>query len=96
MISIPVRYLYEHLHEDLDLEILAGGEGMDRAIRISRIQKPGLALAGYLDQLHRDRVQILGATELSYLKTLDKNLADERLEQLCSASISCLIIAKKP
>ena len=94
MISIPVRYLYEHLHEDLDLEILAGGEGMDRAIRISRIQKPGLALAGYLDQLHRDRVQILGATELSYLKTLDKNLADERLEQLCSASISCLIIAK--
>jgi HPr kinase/phosphorylase len=94
MISIPVRYLYEHLHEDLDLEILAGGEGMDRAIRISRIQKPGLALAGYLDQLHRDRVQILGATELSYLKTLDKNLADERLDQLCSAGISCLIIAK--
>jgi HPr kinase/phosphorylase len=94
MINIPVRYLYEHLHEDLDLEVLAGEEGMDRAIRISRIQKPGLALAGYLDQLHRDRVQILGATELSYLKTLDKDLADERLDQLCSAGVSCLIIAK--
>ena len=94
MINIPVRYLYEHLHEDLDLEILAGEEGMDRAIRISRIQKPGLALAGYLDQLHRERVQILGATELSYLKTLDKDLADERLDQLCSAGVSCLIIAK--
>ncbi len=94
MISIPVRYLYEHLSEDLDLEILAGKKGMDRAIRIARIQKPGLALAGYLDQLHRERVQILGATELSYLKTLEKNLADERLEQLCSAGISCIIIAK--
>lgn len=94
MISIPVRYLYEHLYEDLDLEILAGEKGMDRAIRIARIQKPGLALAGYLDQLHRERVQILGATELSYLKTLDNNLADERLDQLCSGGVSCLIIAK--
>ena len=94
MISIPVRYLFEHLSEDLDLEILAGGKGLDRAIRISRIQKPGLALAGYIDQLHRERVQILGATELSYLKTLDKDVADERLEQLCSAGVSCLVIAK--
>ncbi len=94
MISIPVRYLYEHMNEDLDLEILAGEKGMDKAIRIARIQKPGLALAGYLDQLHRERVQILGATELSYLKTLDKDLAEERLQQLCSAGVSCLIIAK--
>ncbi len=94
MISIPVRYLYEHLSEDLNLEILAGAKGMDRAIRIAHIQKPGLALAGYLDQLQRERVQILGATELSYLKTLDKDLADERLDQLCSAGVSCLIIAK--
>ena len=94
MISIPVRYLYEHMNEDLDLEILAGEKGMDRAIRIARIQKPGLALAGYLDQLHRERIQILGATEFSYLKTLDKDLADERLDQLCSAGVSCLIIAK--
>ena len=45
-------------------------------------------------QLHRERIQILGATELSYLKTLDKDLADERLNQLCSAGVSCLIIAK--
>jgi HPr kinase/phosphorylase len=94
MISIPVRYLYEHMNEDLDLEILAGEKGMDKAIRIARIQKPGLALAGYLDQLHRERVQILGATELSYLETLDKDLAEKRLQQLCSAGVSCLIIAK--
>ena len=94
MISIPVRYLYEHLKEDLDLEILAGEKGMDRAIRIARIQKPGLALAGYLDQLHKERVQILGGTEFSYLKTLDKDLAEERLDQLCSFGVSCLIIAK--
>ena len=94
MISIPVRYLYEHLNEDLGLEILAGEKGMDRVIRIPRIQKPGLALAGYFDQLHEDRVQILGSTEFSYLKTLPNDLVAERLGFLCSSGVSCLIVAK--
>jgi len=94
MISIPVQYLYEHNREDLDLEILAGGEGLDREIRIARIQKPGLALAGYMDQLHNERVQVLGMTEISYLDTLDDDLAAERMDALCSAGVSCLIVAK--
>ncbi|UCG37837.1 MAG: HPr(Ser) kinase/phosphatase [bacterium] len=94
MISIAVRYLYEHIREDLDLEVLAGEGGMDRAIRIARIQKPGLALAGYLDQLHSERVQVLGQTEISYLETLEPELAALRMEQLCSTGVSCLIIAK--
>lgn len=94
MISIPVRYLYEHLNGDLGLEILAGEKGMDRVIRIPRIQKPGLALAGYFNQLHEGRVQILGATEFSYLKTLQNDLVVERLSFLCSSGVSCLIVAK--
>ena len=94
MISIPVRYFYEHNREELNLEILAGQDGMDRQIRIARIQKPGLALAGYIDQLHRERVQILGQTEMSYLNTLDPELAKQRMKELCAAEVSCLIIAK--
>jgi HPr kinase/phosphorylase len=94
MISIPVQYLYEHNREDLDLEVLAGADGMERVIRIARIQKPGLALAGYLDQLHSERVQVLGETELSYLATLDMDVAQSRMKSLCSADVSCLIVAK--
>lgn len=94
MNSVPVRTLYEHNREDLELEILAGFEGLDRKIRASRIQKPGLALAGFLDQLHGERVQILGQTELSYLDTLEDKVAENRLEKLCSADVSCLILTK--
>jgi HPr kinase/phosphorylase len=94
MISIPVRYFYEHNREDLHMEILAGQDGMDRQIRIARIQKPGLALAGYLDQLHRERVQVLGQTEISYLATLDPGLAEQRMRDVYSAEVSCLIVAK--
>lgn len=76
------------------MEVLAGEDGLGRLIRIARIQKPGLALAGFLDQLHPERVQILGETEISYLSTLDPHLAFSRLESLCAAQVSCIIIAK--
>ncbi len=94
MISITVRHFFDHHREDLDLEILAGRDGMARQIRIARIQKPGLALAGYLDQLHPERVQIFGETEISYLATLDSEVVSRRLEDLCKAGVSCLVIAK--
>jgi len=94
MISISVRYFYEHNREDLELEVLAGENGMERVIRIARIQKPGLALAGYLDQLHRERVQVLGQTEISYLSTLDPDIAHQRVSDLCTAGVACLIVAK--
>ena len=94
MISIPVRTFFEHNREDLGLEILAGLEGIDRPISVARIQKPGLALAGFFDQIHKDRVQILGQTEMSFLATLEPEVAQLRLGELCSSWVSCLIIAK--
>ncbi len=94
MSSIPVSTFFEHNREDLGLEVLAGWDGVERPIRIARIQKPGLALAGYFDQIHRDRVQVLGQTEISYLATLEAEVARQRLDGLCSSGVSCLIVAK--
>ena len=37
-----------------------------------RVQKPGLALAGYLKYLDKDRIQIFGNTEIGYLEHLDR------------------------
>jgi HPr kinase/phosphorylase len=60
----------------------------------SRIQKPGLALAGYTEHLHPSRLQVLGNTEISYLKQADDNVASESIRMLCSFPISCFIITK--
>ena len=54
----------------LRLVLLAGEAGLGRRITLHRVQKPGLALAGYVRQVHPERVQILGATELSYLASM--------------------------
>ena len=81
----------------LDLEILAGKRGLSRFVQVPRIQKPGLALAGYTKNLHPDRIQILGDTELSYLFDLyrqDPEKAENRVAELCSFDICCFIITK--
>ena len=47
--------------------------------------------------LHPDRMQVLGATELSYLEELlgtDPQLAGKHIEELCSIDICCFIITK--
>lgn len=50
--------------------LLAGKAGLDRPIRNARVQKSGLALAGHFHGVESWRIQILGATELSYLDAL--------------------------
>ena len=51
----------------LEVRVVAGAAGLGRAIKVPRIQKPGLALTGWDEQLHDERVLVLGGTEIEYL-----------------------------
>jgi len=55
----------------LAVEVHAGHKGLDRRIRNTRVQKSGLALVGHFHGLESWRIQILGATEISFLESLD-------------------------
>ncbi len=59
----------ELLAADLGLEatVVTAGAGSGRVISAPRIQKPGLALTGWDEQLHDGRLLILGGTEVAYL-----------------------------
>lgn len=78
----------------LDLEIIVGGEGMARKIRSPRIQKLGLALAGFTAYVHADRIQLLGGSEMNYLQALDSVGYEESLQALRSLEICCILITK--
>lgn len=52
---------------ELGVEAVAGRAGLARTIAVPRIQKPGLALTGWPEQLHDGRVLVLGGTEIDYL-----------------------------
>lgn len=97
MDRLSIAELLSEEEVGLHLELLAGGRGLDRHVQIPRIQKPGLALAGYLESLHPDRIQVLGSTELSYLAELierDAEKAERVITQLCSVDLCCFIVTK--
>ena len=52
---------------ELGVKAVAGMAGQRRIVNVPRIQKPGLALTGWLEQLHPGRVLVLGGTEMDYL-----------------------------
>jgi len=58
--------------KSLSLKCIAGDKGLSREITAPRLQKPGLLLTGLLGELHSDRIQVLGAAEIGYLKSLDR------------------------
>jgi len=79
----------------LDLEVAAGASGIDsRMISNPRIQKPGLALAGFLPYVKPGRVQILGESEYQFLDTLTPPQRVERLLRLVGADVPCLLSTK--
>lgn len=97
MPRLSISELLSETEAGLDLELLAGERGLSRVVQVPRIQKPGLALAGYTKNLHPDRIQVLGATELSYLDELlqrDSDKAEGHIAKLCSLDICCFIVTK--
>ena len=48
---------------ELRVTAVAGTGGLTRTVTAPRIQKPGLALTGWPEQLHDGRVLVLGGTE---------------------------------
>ncbi|MFA7059385.1 MAG: HPr(Ser) kinase/phosphatase [Pedobacter sp.] len=95
VISLSIQQILDDTEYGLGLNLLAGGQGLGNRVSSSRIQKPGLALAGYTEHLHPDRIQVLGNTEISYLSQIDDRLALESIRTLCAFRISCFIITKQ-
>lgn len=93
-ISLAIQELLDETEYGLDLQLLAGVSGLGHRVTSPRIQKPGLALTGYTEHLHPDRIQVLGNTEISYLSQLDRMSAEKHARALCAFPISCFIVTK--
>jgi HPr kinase/phosphorylase len=94
MNSIRVSQLLEDREYDLRLTLVAGERGLQRRITSSRIQKPGLALTGFTEHLHPQRVQVFGNTEISFLRTLPDERQREVLDSLFQEELACVVVTK--
>ncbi len=94
--TIPAMAVRELLTDDaaqgLEVTLLAGSDGLDNVVNRPRVQKPGLALAGFVEHVHPGRIQILGRSEIDYL--LDRAPAERSriLSQFCRQGASCFLL----
>lgn len=96
---VTISELLEARSEAWKLKLIAGANGLGNGVAIPRIQKPGLALAGYLPQIHPERIQVVGRTELGYLATLDDASASRAVDRMLHERVACLVVtngAKPP
>jgi HPr kinase/phosphorylase len=94
MDAIRVGALLDDKQFDLRLALVAGKQGLSRRINSSRIQKPGLVLAGFAEHLHRERLQIFGNTEMTFLATLPEERRSEVLRQFFGHDVAALAVTK--
>lgn len=92
--QLTVETLLRESKAGFGFRLEAGEVGLQRAVTSPRVQKSGLALSGYPEQLQRDRIQILGGTEMQYLDGLSAEHRSRSVQTLMSSAPTCVVITR--
>jgi HPr kinase/phosphorylase len=94
MKEITIRDFFNNKKKDLALNLLTEPETLDNKIVSPHVNRPGLALAGYLENFDAERIQVFGETEIRYLQSLDEDQLYARMKEVLTNSIPSIIVSK--
>jgi HPr kinase/phosphorylase len=94
MKGITVQQLLENKTYGFELSVIAGSRGLSKRIYNPRIQKLGLIIAGFMVYLHPHRLQILGNTEISYLRQISHEERKRIIAELCGLEVVCFVVTR--
>lgn len=77
--------------DDLHLSCICGRKGLDNKIIVPNINRPGLALTGFLESFAYERIQIFGKGECAFVEKLVKEGKEDKLESFFSFKIPVCI-----
>ncbi len=92
--SISARELFGQLQQSLGLRWLAGRLGKDIRTDRNEITSKRPSLAGYLNVIHPNKVQILGIAELAWLDRLDARVRWENIEKIIEQRPLAIVISQ--
>ncbi len=94
MNGLLVEQLELNKESDLGLTLLAGRKGLKKRITHSQVQKMGLAMTGFIRFIDPERLQIIGNTEMVYLRSLSPDQQEEVIRKICSLPLACLVVTR--
>ena len=92
--SISAQALFDQLGERLGLRWLAGLRGAERVLESVDTVARRPSLAGYLNAIYPNKVQILGTEELAWLDGLDSRQRWETIERIIQFRPLALVVSK--
>lgn len=92
--GITVAHFFETYRDKLQLELLHGSNGLHRLIREGSINRPALALTGFFKYFANKRIQVLGAAEMTFLKTLSQKQQVEIFGEMAKRNIPAIVLTR--
>ncbi|MFC1715215.1 HPr(Ser) kinase/phosphatase [Candidatus Poribacteria bacterium] len=93
--NITLSQLFKQLEYDLGLKLIAGGAGLDeKIVAVAEVNRPGLALCGQYDYFANDRIQVMGAGEIQYVKTVSSDERRDIFRKMLSYDIPCFVVTR--
>lgn len=93
MPQISVNQLFADKGDKLGLTWVAGKAGGNKLLTSDTVQKLSLALIGYLNFVHPNRVQVLGCAEMDYLRSLTPEALTQSMDNLFRTELAAIIVA---
>lgn len=90
--SLTTGELFDTCHESLSLTWAHGREGAVRALEHDSAVHPGLALVGYLNPVHPNRIHVLGPVESAWLEEMEPAECARTLERISGRDETVLFI----
>ena len=94
MNQIPVSRLFEDRKDAFEFERLTDSLDSPVSITVSDINRPGLAMAGYVGNFLSERIQVIGETEIGLLASFTPQEREVAMERLFQFQVPCIIVTK--
>lgn len=72
------------LLDNFNLTLVAGADGIHREITSNDISRPGFEMTGFFEYYPKERIQIIGKTEMNYFLNLTEEEQRDRAVRLCT------------
>lgn len=92
--GITVDHFLTSYGERLKLEAVTGDIGLHRLIKEGTVNRPALALTGFFKYFANKRIQVLGAAEMTYLRSLSSDRQEEIFRQMAKRQVPCFILSR--